>query len=616
MAKKEQKEPTKQKSKYNMRQNCCFMIGLAVKHKEKKVPILCTLTALLAVAINLTEISITPAIIGAVEIHAPLPKLFAVIAGFVLLRMLLIAVSSYVGTNILYGKVTLRLELISQVNTKRTTTSYPNTYDEQFQKMEAKANDSLSCNSAAGEAIWETMTGLLQNSLGFLIYLAMLSYVNPLLIAVITATALAGYFLNKSLSGYSYRHREEEEACLHPLNCFTSYAEADNIAKDIRLFGMRPWLEQMYAKAWTAYRLFHKRVQNVYLLGAAADLVLSFLRNGFAYAYLIRMVLNDDLSIAMFLLYFAAVGNFSGWIDGILNQLVTLHKQSLDLSNVREYLEYPEPFRFEEGDSLVPDCAQPYEIRMEDVCFRYDGAEQDTLSHVNLTLHPGEKLAIVGPNGAGKTTLIKLLCGFLDPSSGRVLLNGKDIREYNRRDYYKMFSAVFQDFNLVPVTVAANVAQTESNIDLPRVRDCIAMAGLTEKIESLPQQYESLLNRSVYEDATMLSGGETQRLMLARALYKNAPFVVLDEPTAALDPIAEADLYGKYNEMTHGRSSVYISHRLASTRFCDRILLIRNGQIEEEGTHNELLARGGSYAELYEVQSRYYREEESDHEEE
>ncbi len=616
MAKKEQKEPTKQKSKYNMWQNCCFMIGLAVKHKEKKVPILCTLTALLAVAINLTEISITPAIIGAVEIHAPLPKLFAVIAGFVLLRMLLIAVSSYVGTNILYGKVTLRLELISQVNTKRTTTSYPNTYDEQFQKMEAKANDSLSCNSAAGEAIWETMTGLLQNSLGFLIYLAMLSYVNPLLIAVITATALAGYFLNKSLSGYSYRHREEEEACLHPLNCFTSYAEADNIAKDIRLFGMRPWLEQMYAKAWTAYRLFHKRVQNVYLLGAAADLVLSFLRNGFAYAYLIRMVLNDDLSIAMFLLYFAAVGNFSGWIDGILNQLVTLHKQSLDLSNVREYLEYPEPFRFEEGDSLVPDCAQPYEIRMEDVCFRYDGAEQDTLSHVNLTLHPGEKLAIVGPNGAGKTTLIKLLCGFLDPSSGRVLLNGKDIREYNRRDYYKMFSAVFQDFNLVPVTVAANVAQTEKSIDLPRVRDCIAMAGLTEKIESLPQQYESLLNRSVYEDATMLSGGETQRLMLARALYKNAPFVVLDEPTAALDPIAEADLYGKYNEMTHGRSSVYISHRLASTRFCDRILLIRNGQIEEEGTHNELLARGGSYAELYEVQSRYYREEESDHEEE
>ena len=197
MAKKEQKEPTKQKSKYNMWQNCCFMVRLAVKTKEKKVPILCTLTALLAVAINLTEITITPAIIGAVEIHAPLPRLFAVIAGFVLLRMLLIAASSYVDTNVLYGKITVRGELISQVNTKRTTTSYPNTYEEQFQKMEAKASDSLNCNSAAGEAIWGTMASLLQNSLGFLIYLVMLSYVNPLLIVIITATALAGYFLNK-----------------------------------------------------------------------------------------------------------------------------------------------------------------------------------------------------------------------------------------------------------------------------------------------------------------------------------------------------------------------------------------------------------------------------------
>ena len=377
---------------------------------------------------------------------------------------------------------------------------------------------------------------------------------------------------------------------------------------------MRPWLEELYRKTWAAYQAFHRRAQNVYIWGSIADLILAFVRNGFVYAYLICMMLNGDMSISLFLLYFTAAGNFSGWVSGILNNLLTLYRQGLELSNLRECIEYPEPFLFEEGKPLKADPDRPYEIRLEDVSFRYPAAEKDTLSHISLTLHPGEKLAVVGPNGAGKTTLIKLLCGFLDPTSGKVLLNGKDIREYNRRDYYKMFSAVFQDFNLLPATVAANVAQTESDIDLPRVRDCIAMAGLTEKIESLPEQYESLLNRSVYEDATMLSGGETQRLMLARALYKNAPFVVLDEPTAALDPIAEADLYGKYNEMTHGRSSVYISHRLASTRFCDRILLIQNGRIEEEGTHEELLSRGGSYAELYEVQSRYYREEESDHE--
>lgn len=245
--------------------------------------------------------------------------------------------------------------------------------------------------------------------------------------------------------------------------------------------------------------------------------------------------------------------------------------------------------------------------------FRYPGAEKDTLSHINLTLHPGEKLAVVGMNGAGKTTLIKLLCGFLDPTLGRVLLDGKDIRDYNRRDYYRMFSAVFQEFSLLPGTIAANVAQTEDNISMEKVRACVEKAGLKEKVESLPQGCETLLNRAVYENAIMLSGGETQRLMLARALYKDAPFVMLDEPTAALDPIAESDIYQKYNRMTQGKSSVYISHRLASTRFCDRIILIDGGRIAEEGTHEALLKAGGKYAGLYGVQSKYYQEGAENH---
>ena len=254
-------------------------------------------------------------------------------------------------------------------------------------------------------------------------------------------------------------------------------------------------------------------------------------------------------------------------------------------------------------------------MKLEDVSFRYPGAAQDTLSHLNLTLRPGEKLAVVGLNGAGKSTLVKLMCGFLDPTEGRVLLDGKDIREYNRAEYYTLFSAVFQTFSLLAGTIAANVAQREENINMARVRECVERAGLKEKIESLKDGYETHLYRKVYEDAVLLSGGETQRLMLARALYKDAPFVVLDEPTAALDPIAESEMYQKYNEMTKGKSSVYISHRLASTRFCDRIILIADGGIQEEGTHEELLRKGGEYAKLYEVQSQYYKEG-GDHDEE
>ena len=171
-----------------------------------------------------------------------------------------------------------------------------------------------------------------------------------------------------------------------------------------------------------------------------------------------------------------------------------------------------------------------------------------------------------------------------------------------------MFSAVFQNFSLLAATIAVNVAQNDREINMDRVRACADKAGLLKKIESLPDGFNTYLNREIYDNAIMLSGGETQRLMLARALYKDAPFVILDEPTAALDPIAESEMYQKYNEMTKGKSSVYISHRLASTRFCDRIIYIENSMIREEGTHEELIRRGGRYAELFEVQSQYYQE--------
>lgn len=247
-------------------------------------------------------------------------------------------------------------------------------------------------------------------------------------------------------------------------------------------------------------------------------------------------------------------------------------------------------------------------LTLENVTFRYPGTETNILENVNLTIHPGEKLAIVGLNGAGKTTLVKLLCGFYDPTEGRVLLNGQDIREFNRRQYYELFSAVFQNFSIMDTTVAEAVSQTAVGTDMGKVDLCLAKAGLKGAISKFPEGINTHIGRQVYLDGVMLSGGQTQRLMLARALYKDGPILVLDEPTAALDPIAENDIYMKYNEMTAGKTSVFISHRLASTRFCDRILFISDGGIAEEGTHEELIALNGAYAALFEVQSRYYRE--------
>ena len=591
-----------------MWQNSWFMIKLAWNSKEKKVIILSLLSAALAVALNLVNLYVSPTILSAVERHVSVGELFWTIAGFALALMLVSAASAYVNTNTLFGRISVRAEITGLLNKKAATTSYPNIDDDQFIKLLTKARECSFSSADATEAIWTTLTKLTANIVGFLIYVYLLTAVQPLLILVIIATTLTSYFIANYVNGYGYRHREEEAEYERHMNYLSKRAEDLSAAKDIRIFGLRHWLEELYGKAMSGYTAFHKKAQGVYIWAPIADLILTFLRNGIAYAYLISLVIRGGLGVAEFLLYFTAVGGFTEWVSGILNGFSTLYKQSLDISTVRECLEYQEIFKFEGGKSIEAEEGRKYEIRLEDVSLRYPGAVQDTLTNINLTLHPGEKLAVVGLNGAGKTTLIKLICGLLDPTVGRVLLDGEDIRNYNRADYYTMFSAVFQDFSLLAGTIATNVAQDDAGIDMERVKECVGKAGLREKIASLPDGYGTYLNREVYEGATLFSGGETQRLMLARALYKNAPFIILDEPTAALDPIAEFDMYRRYHEVTGGRSSVYISHRLASTRFCDRIIMIDNAGICEEGTHEELIRLGGKYAELYAIQSKYYKE--------
>ncbi|MEA4889209.1 MAG: ABC transporter ATP-binding protein [Clostridiaceae bacterium] len=603
--KKVQKSP---KPKYNMWQCSGYMIGLAWHEKEKKVLVLCLLQALLTVISNLVSLYVSPAILSAVERQASYAELLTTILVFVILIMFCAAASSYVNSNVLYGRISVRCAIIAAINKKSCITSYPNTTDDQFIKLRSKSGQATQSNHEATEAIWGTLTSLLQNVIGFIIYMILILSLNFWLMLVILAASLIGYVVNKKLTGYGYRHREEEGDISGKLWYQIMQAKNYQAAKDIRIFGMKPWMEEISAKALAAFEAFHERANNIYIWGSILDLALAFVRNGFAYAYLIGLVLNRGLSVAQFLLYFSAVGGFSAWVGGILGSMTTLYRQSLDLSTVKEFLEYPEPFVFENGEKLSLPPNTQHEIRLENVFFKYPGAEKYTLENVNITIRPGEKIAVVGLNGAGKTTLVKLICGFFDPTQGTVFLDGKDIRAYNRRDYYALFSAVFQDFSLLAGTVAANVAQTEEKQNVSRIKECIEKAGLSEKINTLKDGYETYLNRCVYENGCELSGGETQRLMLARALYKQAPFIILDEPTAALDPIAEADMYNKYHEMTQGCTSVYISHRLASTRFCDRILLINDHRIVEEGTHKDLLKLGGKYAQLFEIQSKYYRE--------
>lgn len=595
----------KEKPKYSVWQNVCFMVRTAWR-RRKSVLFLCLALAALSVGTSLAQLFVAPQILSKVEQAAPLAELLGTIAAFSLGLFLLNALYGYADENSIYGRIDIRTAIMNALNRKACVTSYPNTRDPDVIKLQEKAKSTCSGNQEPTEYIWHTLTGLLINVAGFAIYLALLSNLNWLLIGLVLVTTAAGFFVTRYLDEWEYRHREEEKQCNAQINYIRGRAESIELAKDIRIFGLRPWLDGLYQSARRLYQAFFERREKMQLLANVADVVLSFARNGIAYVYLIRMALDGGLTASEFLLYFSAVSGFTAWVTGILSGFTELHKESLGLSQVQEYLNYPEPFRFEGGDPIP--AAETYELKLEDVSFRYPGTDKELFRHLNLTIHPGEKLAVVGLNGAGKTTLVKLLCGFYDPDKGRVLLNGTDIRTFDREAYYTLFSAVFQKFSELDITVAQTVAQKVEDIDLERVADCLEKAGLTEAVAKLPKGLDTHIGRKVYLDGVLLSGGQTQRLMLARALYKNGPILVLDEPTAALDPIAENDIYQKYSEMTAGKTSLFISHRLASTRFCDRIIYLADGAIAEEGTHEQLLALGGGYAKLFDIQSRYYQE--------
>lgn len=594
----------KTKPKYNIFQNIAWMVGIAWK-TEKSTLLLCVAAAAADVIYRLVQLYAAPQILSAVE-QGKLHSLLVTIALFTAGLFLMSGINSYLEEIQAVPGVDVRKEIITRITMKAMKTSYPNTLEPQFKKLLEKSSEASCSNLSPTEHIWVTLCAILKNLGGFVVCLTILSHVNGVLILITILTCAVSFMVSLRADNWCFAHRDEENTLYTKINYIGVTSTSTVLAKDIRIFGLQPWLEDILDSVYRAFWDYRLRCEKANLAADMTEAVLTVARNGIAYVYLISMTLRDGLSVSEFLLYFTAISSFTTWIMGILRECMTLHTESLDISQVRSFIDYPEPFRFEGGKPLPQ--TQPCELKLENVSYRYPGAEKDTIHGMNLTVAAGERLAIVGLNGAGKTTLVKLLSGLLDPTEGRMLLNGQDIREFNREEYYTLFSAVFQEFSVWDVTVAEQVAQACKNIDEARVWSCLEQAGLKEYVASLPSGLQTHIGRKVYEDGVMLSGGQLQRLMLARALYKNGAVLLLDEPTAALDPLAENDIYLRYHEMTAGKTALFISHRLASTRFCDRIVFLADGTIAEEGTHEGLLSAGGEYAKLFEIQSRYYQE--------
>ncbi len=445
---------------------------------------------------------------------------------------------------------------------------------------------------------------------GFSAFTAIIVECNPWFIPILVISygiSMLGWLL---LMKWKDKMKDKVAEIFLRLHYVTYRSKDFSNAKDVRIYNMSDFLMKKLDKHLEDATWWNILRNNGHYYNCLLEDVLKFGISLGAYIYLIYLKLNSDMTLGDFSLYFGAITGFGQWIARLVDSIAEMLTSAHNVSDFRSFLDIEDKMNLGKGEKLPSDKDLPCEIELKNVTFSYDKAEKNTIDKFSLKINKGEKIAIVGVNGAGKSTLVKIICGLFIPQEGQVLINGTDSRLFNRDEYYQLFSTLFQDCSILPASVAKNIALCEEDkIDRERLYECMRLSGILDKVESLENKENTLLVREVHDGAVAFSGGELQRLLLARALYKNAPIIILDEPTAALDPIAENDMYMKYSELTKDKTAIYISHRLSSTRFCDRIILLDDAEIVESGTHEELLRLGGKYADMFETQSKYYREE-------
>lgn len=382
------------------------------------------------------------------------------------------------------------------------------------------------------------------------------------------------------------------------------YLGEHGAGKDIRLFNQKLLIESEMRK-WYEEPPFITEKYKINCKYDGINLGITSFLTGAVYFFVAMKVVSGAFGVGSLVRYAGLVNQF---VDAFVLLICEVSKMIMNNDYMQDTFEYLDmPKSMHTGHRALPELdPQHCEIKLNHVSFRYPDTEIDVLKDVSLTLTPGKSIALVGMNGSGKTTLIKLLCRLYDPTEGEITLNGVNIREFEYEEYLKAFSVVFQDFRLFAFELGENVAAGQT-VDESRAVACLEEAGFGDRLAKLDKKLHTYLYIDFDSEGIEISGGEEQKIALARALYKNGPFIILDEPTAALDPLAEAEVYRKFNEITEGRSTVYISHRLSSCRFCDEIAVLDHGQIVQQGTHQELVANEqGKYYELWHAQAQYY----------
>lgn len=437
-------------------------------------------------------------------------------------------------------------------------------------------------------------------------------FIHPLLVVFLAILSFIRYKeFNNTMEWSKREFRDAMEGNWRKHYYLAGSTRDFNYAKDIRLFGMANWIERIWKDINTVFFKACNRHHNGWIMSEVRMSTFRLIQNVLLYSVLIYMVFQRGMSISDFVLYIGLVETFSVSTSDLFGNLVWMNMNKMQMDDFRTFMDWKEDEPdVEKNEGTLTDIdLDSYEFTFENVSFKYPGHEKYVLKNLNLSIKAGTKLAIVGVNGAGKTTLTKLLMRLYEPTEGRILLNGIDVKMYDRTTYHKIFAPVFQNIEVFAFPIWENVSMRErvdTNMDVVNI--ALEHSGLDKKIERYEKGIETQLLKIFDTEGIDLSGGERQRLAMARALYQDRSVIVLDEPTAALDALAEDRMYQEFNKMVEGKTSIFISHRLSSTRFCDQIVLFEDGAVAESGTHDELMDKEGKYAHMYHVQAQYYTE--------
>lgn len=607
--KKATKKVPKRKPKYGLF-SCVGYIYRLLWQSERKLVFAGILTIPVSLALSALTLYTPSIMLSALEKSGRFSQAALVIIGLLFAQLLCSISDNVITTKSFYMEMYVLNHMKLRWETYLRDRDRYLGYDPEVQKWNERAQNASGDNHTAGVHFPKYFTDMLSEILKFLLFGTVISLLHPLIILLLAAGCALNAVMGKWERRRNWEERDVRNDLEKKINCISwSISQDLSYAKDIRLYGMKGFLHERLMGLLTLSLGERRKMERRAILTALVNYLVVFVRDGAAYAFLIAEAVRGSMDAASFVLYFSAITSLSGVMGSILEIINKVSEGAMQVSDFREAMEIEG--RLNRGAG-IPIPQEPFSITFRNVSYQYPEGEKKVLENVSFHIKAGEKIALVGPNGAGKTTLTKLMCGLLLPDEGEILLNGHSLYEYNRDEMYSLFGIVPQQFNLLPASIAQNIAAAEeAEIDRDRVDNCIRLAGLTEKIASLPKGADTPLSRELYEDGVELSGGEKQKLLLARLLYKAPLCMILDEPTAALDPIAEDRMYRNYHQIASNATSIFISHRLASTRFCDRIFLLDGAGIAEVGTHDELMADGGKYRELFELQSRYYREGEN-----